>query len=460
MPILAVCPHCQQNYHVDEKFAGKKANCQACGQSFTVPVPAHDPLGDAAALASALPSLAPPESTVAPLPSPSPLGKAGGYTAPAPYAAAEHRPGRSSSLDLSAGEPVEWALRPGIKCSVVGIFGFLLPLMGMQFRMLAVLGPAASVVGGLFAIAGAILLFLALRDNVIKAVGASLTVIVLSAGAFLLSLSVAAVQNEQAQELAKPVENQPAIQPGNAAQPANLAQRPADPAAQPAAVALPVSAIPAMPAGATGSNIPQPNIPGAASAVAPAGLVGQQLPAEPPAPPASKLKPLNLAPPSVALPLLAAAGQVSPNGNLRGREPDFSDHAPEGGWLVGLRVIQSPNWGGAILAVQPIYQVEDKYVSGTLLCGTSQVQSETLLLAKPGYAISGLRYYAGLVVNSVQVEFREVSGQRLIAEGAYASLLIGCEGGSLQPVLHGKGEPIRGIDGTGGRDLTSLRLYY
>jgi hypothetical protein len=63
-------------------------------------------------------------------------------------------------------------------------------------------------------------------------------------------------------------------------------------------------------------------------------------------------------------------------------------------------------------------------------------------------------------MNSLQLEFREVEGQKLLAKDAYVSEWIGCEGGSLKPAVHGQGEPIRGIDGTSEKDLTSLRLYH
>lgn len=439
MPILAVCPHCQQNYHVGEQFAGKKAKCQACGQPFTVPVPQLDPLGDAAALASALPSLAAPEYTAtAPLSSSNPLG-AGGYAARSPYASPEQRRSSGSGVSLSAGDPVEWALRPGFTCSILGVGGFLLPLIGVQFKILAFLGTAAPIVAGLLAAAGAVLLFLGLRDNLIKALSASAAVIVLAGGAFVLSAAVAAVQEEQGQDLAQPIQRPqggPPVHPvpempglpGGGAPPVAPAATPVVPATMP-------------PAGVRGQ--PQPQV------------AQESLPS-----PATQLKPLELAPPTVALPVLAAAANVGANGELRDREPHFSDRAPEGGWLVGLRVIQSPNWGGAILGIQPIYQVEDKYVMGSIMCGTSEVRGETILLARPGFAVSGLHYHAGLVMNSLQLEFREVKGSQLAAEGAYISEKIGCLGGSPKPPMHGKGEPIRGIDGTAQKDLTALRIHH
>jgi hypothetical protein len=436
MPILAICPNCQQSYHVGEQFAGKKAKCQACGKPFQVPVPEVDPLGDAAALASALPSLAAPEYVAAaPLPSSNPLG-AGGYAAHSPYAASQHRHSSGSGVSLSAGEPVEWALRPGFTCSVLGVGGFLLPLIGVQFKILAFLGTAAPIVAGLLAAAGAVLLFLGLRDNLIKALGASAAVIVLAGGAFVLSATVAAIEHEQGQDLGQPIQRPqgpPLVNPvpGMAGMPGGLAA-PVPAAANPAAAPVPASGAPGQP----------------------------QVFQEPAPSPASQLRPLELAPPTMALPALARTEDVGVNGELSGREADFADHAPEGGWLVGLRVIQSPNWGGAILGIQPIYQVEDKYVPGSILCGTSEVRGETILLARPGFAISGLHYHAGLVMNSLQLEFRQVRGSQLVAEGAYISERIGCNGGSPKPAMHGKGEPIRGIDGTAKEDLTSLRLYH
>jgi hypothetical protein len=449
MPILAVCPHCQQNYHVDEKFAGKSAKCQACGKSFAVPVPQPDPLGDVAALASALPSLAPPEYTVAPAPS-NPLRGPGNYTPPASYAAPERSSRRGSGIDLSAGDPVEWALRPGVTCSILGVGGFVLPLVGLQFKVLAFLGTAAPVIGGILAAAGAVLLFLALRDNVIKALGASVAVIVFAAAAFLLNFSITAKENEQIQDLAKPLEHQPRLippnnppgQPGNAPDMAAMPPATLPPGAPPGATTAP--AVPA-----TG-NLPVAALPPQEQETAPR---------EPP--PKPKLQPLKLDAPSVALPrLTTAVAEAGPNGKLRGRKAEFEDFAPEGGCLVGMRVIHSANWGGAILGLEPIYQVEGEYVVGTLLYGSSPPASQSILLAKPGFAVSGMRYHAGLVINSLQLEFREVSGQRLIAEGAYASERVGCEGGSQQPAIHGGSEPIRGIDGTAREDLTSLRLYH
>ncbi len=42
----------------------------------------------------------------------------------------------------------------------------------------------------------------------------------------------------------------------------------------------------------------------------------------------------------------------------------FVGAAPEGGMLVGLRLGQGTNWGGAINAIQPIYRLDEKQVHG------------------------------------------------------------------------------------------------
>ena len=33
------CPHCQQNYEVDESYAGQNVQCQNCGNEFMVTLP-------------------------------------------------------------------------------------------------------------------------------------------------------------------------------------------------------------------------------------------------------------------------------------------------------------------------------------------------------------------------------------------------------------------------------------
>ena len=62
-------------------------------------------------------------------------------------------------------------------------------------------------------------------------------------------------------------------------------------------------------------------------------------------------------------------------------------------------------------------------------------------------------------MNAVQLQYRQVKGEAMVTEGAYLSEWVGCEGGGLQPLLDGKGQPIVGLDGTFHEDLSAMRLF-
>ncbi|MBC7853091.1 MAG: hypothetical protein IAF94_06620, partial [Pirellulaceae bacterium] len=108
MPLTATCPNCQQSYQVGEQFAGQTAKCRACGHSFVVPL-VDDPFAAAAAMQTSMAS--------------PPGGGATGYGAAA-YSQATQDSSYGSGDSFSAGEAVEWALKPGITCSILGVGGF------------------------------------------------------------------------------------------------------------------------------------------------------------------------------------------------------------------------------------------------------------------------------------------------------------------------------------------------
>ena len=133
----------------------------------------------------------------------------------------------------------------------------------------------------------------------------------------------------------------------------------------------------------------------------------------------------------------------------------FSDRAPDGGVLVGLRCAKGSNWGGALQAVQPIYQVGTGYALG-LRHGRAG-GDECQLLAKPGYAVGGVNARAGLVLNAVQLVFYRVAGQQLDPGDRYESAWVGSDGGGLFQ-LDARGVPLTGLSGTWQDDLVSLTL--
>jgi hypothetical protein len=131
----------------------------------------------------------------------------------------------------------------------------------------------------------------------------------------------------------------------------------------------------------------------------------------------------------------------------------FQDAAPEGGLLVGLRCAQGKNWGGALQAVQPIYQVGTGYVFGER--HGKPGGREEQLLAKPGYAVGAIHARAGLVLNAVQISFYRINGTRLDPDDHYETRWVGSDGGGSF-ALDAKGDPIAGIFGTWVEDLVSL----
>jgi hypothetical protein len=135
---------------------------------------------------------------------------------------------------------------------------------------------------------------------------------------------------------------------------------------------------------------------------------------------------------------------------------NFHDVAQDGGVLVGLRVSQGKDFGGAVQALQPIYQVADQYQLG-LWCGMPSGM-ERVLLAKPGYVIGRVNVRAGLVVDAIQVQFIQVRGGRLNAGDVYDSEWVGGEGGDVSDV---SSEPslIVGLSGKSERSIESL-VYY
>ena len=62
-----------------------------------------------------------------------------------------------------------------------------------------------------------------------------------------------------------------------------------------------------------------------------------------------------------------------PSTDARGNK-QFSNRSPQGEPLVGLRIIQGDNWGGAIQALQPVYLGPDRYFLGTW-CGAREASS-------------------------------------------------------------------------------------
>ncbi|HEX3654275.1 MAG TPA: trypsin-like peptidase domain-containing protein [Pirellulales bacterium] len=77
------------------------------------------------------------------------------------------------------------------------------------------------------------------------------------------------------------------------------------------------------------------------------------------------------------------------------------------------------------------------------------------ILAKPGYAVGGLKIRAGLGIDSLQVVFMRVQGDHLDPADSYESPMYGGPGGGGQSTLGGDGALIIGIFGEAPRDPKS-----
>jgi len=163
--------------------------------------------------------------------------------------------------------------------------------------------------------------------------------------------------------------------------------------------------------------------------------------------------------PSVSIPLTDELAQASAKRPpLQANRPagtPFSDDAPQGGLLVGMRLAKGKNWGGALQAVQPIYRVGDRLTLGKRH-GTAGGE-EHELIAKPGYAIGAVQARAGLVLNAVRSVFYRIDGQRLDPKDHYQSEWIGSDGGGRFD-LDPQGDPIVSVFGSYQQDLISLGI--
>ncbi|MEX2317714.1 MAG: SHD1 domain-containing protein [Pirellulales bacterium] len=164
----------------------------------------------------------------------------------------------------------------------------------------------------------------------------------------------------------------------------------------------------------------------------------------------------TLGKPAVSLPEQAAPASPTPVEIKASNQETFRDIANDGAVLVGLRVTQGEEWGGAVRAIQPIYQKEDAYRVGAW-CGEPG-ESPHVLMAKPGYVVSRIDARAGAVVNSIQLQFSLVRDGRLDPQDSYSSEWIGSPGGGPRIAISPPAL-IVGLAGRSARSLQALTYY-
>jgi S1-C subfamily serine protease len=143
-----------------------------------------------------------------------------------------------------------------------------------------------------------------------------------------------------------------------------------------------------------------------------------------------------------------------------GGSPEFRDHTPEGGLLVGLEVgLGKFINNDTVVAVRPVYRAGDKESRGQQYgTDTSRV---TTVLAKPGYAVGALSVRTGLGVDGLSVTFMKVVDGKLDPKDSYESDWVGGMGGGGPIKMTGGGSPAIGLLGkTNEKDVNGLGLIY
>ncbi len=135
----------------------------------------------------------------------------------------------------------------------------------------------------------------------------------------------------------------------------------------------------------------------------------------------------------------------------------FEDLAPKGGLLVGLRVVRGTDFGGAVQAVEPIFQVVGRY-RGAGMHGNAG-EDASLLIAPEGHAVGGLQVGSGLWIDALRLVYMRVEGNKLIADNPQYSDWFGGDGGGTTEILS-DGSPIVGLAGSFKENLQSLELMY
>jgi hypothetical protein len=135
----------------------------------------------------------------------------------------------------------------------------------------------------------------------------------------------------------------------------------------------------------------------------------------------------------------------------------FSDSAPTGGILVGVRVSLGKFGHLPIIqSLQPIYQVESRFVEGGRHGGSGGPTVRAM--AKPGYAVGGVKLRAGLLLNGFELVFMRIDGQRLDADDAYKSDWLGTTTGGREYEVHSDGALVVGLHGTRDKNMRGLGL--
>ncbi len=186
MSIAFSCHFCSRKYRVDDGLAGRKVKCKECGTELSIPTPrtmatASRPSAQGGDLYGL--------DDEAPLPPPRRPGMV------------VEKPKSSRSRRNSGADGGDQWKRSGISLLIFGAGAVILPLIGLQWRLLSFLPPAAQIGLGMLMLLGGMFCLLTSSMGFLKALGFSVLGLVVGIPAFLvlvgIGLEAAGVQPPQ-----------------------------------------------------------------------------------------------------------------------------------------------------------------------------------------------------------------------------------------------------------------------
>jgi hypothetical protein len=167
------------------------------------------------------------------------------------------------------------------------------------------------------------------------------------------------------------------------------------------------------------------------------------------------------------------APKTAPAGKTKGYDPDrlanlppsffggdrdrFRDVGPAGSVLVGVRISTHLFFGGPkISSTVPIYRSGSRLIEGATY---GQVTGpETTAVARPGYAVGGLKTRTGLSVDGFGMVFMRIKDGRLDPSDSYDSPWLGDTQGGSPGTVYSDGSLPVGLQGRAEKNVNALGL--
>ena len=138
---------------------------------------------------------------------------------------------------------------------------------------------------------------------------------------------------------------------------------------------------------------------------------------------------------------------------------NFHEVGPVGSLLVGVRYSTHLFIGRPkVSSMQPLYR---RATGGSEAEGRRYgdvASPETVVIARPGYAVGAIRTRAGLALDGCVLVFMRIRGDQLDPSDAYDSPVIGDSQGGSPGYSFGGGRPAVGIEGRARQNVESVGL--